>query len=145
MAAVANIVLNDGLASPVAHTFVPVAFDGSTGTWWFEDQAPASPIGYNRISMQLIRPKNPSAGQDSGDRMYRAKLSIHEPTLETLGTNDAGVTPPPTVAYIVRANIEVLLPERSSYQSREDIRLYASQLMTNTQVIALIETLTAPF
>lgn len=140
MAAVQNIVLNDAQGSPVAHTFIPLGPD-KTGAWWYEDQTGTAPIGYNRISLQLIRPSSPAAGSDSGDRTARVKIGLHTPKLETLGTNDSGLTPPPTVAYIPRCNIEFIMSERSALQDRKDLRKYVDFLMAETQVTAMVETL----
>lgn len=141
MSAVANIVLNDALGSPVAHTFVPLGPD-TNGVWWFEDQSPSSVIGYNRISISLVRSKPPGPTQAStSDRVNRVKIALHCPVAETLGTNDAGVTPPPTLAYISRATIEFILPERNNLQNRKDLRKFAQFLLADTQVVGMVETL----
>lgn len=140
MGAVASIVLNDAQATPVAHTFVPLGPD-KNGVWWWEDQSATSPIGYNRISMQLVRAGNPMAGSNAGQRINRVKVAIHTPKLETLGTNDAGLVPPNTVAYVVRFNGEFLLPDRSVLQDRKDMRKYIDFLAAETQLTAMVETL----
>jgi hypothetical protein len=140
VAAVANIVLNDALGTPVAHTFIPLGPD-KNGTWWWEDQSPANAIGYNRISMQLVRAVNPAQGANSSERVNRVKVGIHTPTLETLGTADNGITPPPTVAFTPRCNIEFIMNERSSLQNRKDLRKYADFLLAETQLTAMVESL----
>lgn len=140
MSAVTSIVLADAQGTPVNHTFVPLGPD-TRGTWWFEDQTGVSTIGYNRISLQLTRSGNPPAGASSQDRMNRVKLGIHVPVLETLGTNDAGITPPPTVSYINRCNMELILPEQNTLQNRKDLRKFAQYLLADTQVVAMVETL----
>lgn len=140
MSAVANIVLNDAQATPVAHTFIPLGPD-STGVWWFEDQTGVASLGYNRISVQLIKPSAASAGTDSSKRVNRIKLGIHTPKMETLSNNSAGLTPPPTVAYIPRCNIELICSERSILQDRKDLRKYAQFLLADTQVVSAAELL----
>lgn len=140
MPAVANIVLNDALATPVAHTFIPLGPD-SEGTFWFEDQSPANAIGYNRISLQLVRPALGKQGVNSGQRVNRLKLGLHTPVLETMGTADNGITPPPTLAYIPRCNIEFIMNERASLQNRKDLRKYAQFLLADASVIAMAESL----
>jgi len=144
MSAVANIVLNDAQATPVAHTFVPLGPD-TKGVWWFEDQTGTSSILYNRISLQLIRASNPSPGSNAGTRMNRVKIGIHTPKGETLSNNSAGLTPPATVAYICRCNIEFILPDRSILQDRKDLRKYVDFLAAEAQVTAMIETLQGVF
>ncbi len=140
MAAVANIVLADAQATPVNHTFIPIGPDAQ-GTWWWEDQSGSASIAYNRISMNLKRASNPAAGSNAGTRMNRVSIGIHTPVLETLGTNDAGYTPAPTVAYIPRVMIEFVLPDRASLAERKDIRKYADYLLANAQMVSAIEDL----
>lgn len=141
MGAVANIALYDAAGSPVLHTFIPIDYDAKSGAWWFEDQTGTNAIGFNRISLQLSKPLPPAPGTSSKDRVIRVKLTIHTPSLETLGTNDAGITPAPTVAYIPRVIIEFVVPERASLQQRKDIRKYAEKLIADAQVVSMIETL----
>jgi len=140
MSAVTSIVLNDAQGTPVAHTFIPLGPD-SNGVWWFEDQTGTSAIGYNKISLQLVRPKTASSGSNAGDRTSRIKVGIHTPKLETVATNDAGLTPPPTVAYVPRVLAEFILSERSTLQDRKDIRKYMDFLMAETQLTNMVENL----
>jgi len=140
MPAVANIVLNDAQATPVAHTFIPLGPD-KNGAWWFEDQSNSNAIGYNRISLQLVRSANPTQGSSSSERVNRIKIGIHIPVLETLGTADNGITPPPTVAFIPRFTAEFIMNERASLQNRKDLRKYADFLLAESQVTAMVETL----
>jgi len=141
MAAVATIALSDALATPVVHNFIPIGQD-KNGTWWFEDQSPASAIGYNRISVSLTRSALGASGQASAaNRVNRCKLGIYLPVLETLGTNDAGVTPPPTVAFVNRCNIEYSMPERNSLQNRKDLVKYSANLPLNALVNSAVQDL----
>lgn len=140
MAAVVNIVLNDAQATPVAHTFIPLGPDGN-GVWHFEDQSGTNPLGYNRITLSLQRPPPSKSGDNSATRMARVKVAISCPTLETLGTADNGITPPPTVAYVVRASLEFMIPERATLQNRKDIRKYIDFLAAETQLTAMVESL----
>jgi hypothetical protein len=140
MSAVIDIVLNDAQATPVAHTFIPLGPD-QNGAWWWEDQTGASPIGYNRISMQLVRPSPAQNGSNAGDRTARVKFGIHTPKLETLGTSDSGLTPPATVAYTPRCNVEFIMSERSTLQDRKDLRKYVDFAMAEAQLTAMVEQL----
>jgi hypothetical protein len=141
MSAVAAIVLPDAQATPVDHTFIPRGPD-SNGVWWFEDQTGASSLGFNLISLQLSRPTGISVGTSAGQRVNRVKIGLHTPVLETLGTNDAGFTPPSTVAYVNRCNVDFILPERDTVQDRKDLRKFMAGLLANSQVVAMVETLT---
>lgn len=141
MSAVAAIVLADALGTPVNHTFTPLGPDAN-GVWWFEDQSQSTPIGYWRISLELKR--TPPAGNgaaSSSNRVNRVVCAMHQPTLETLGTNDAGITPPPTVSYVTRSKTEFILPERNTLQNRKDLRKMMQNLLANTQVVDMVETL----
>jgi hypothetical protein len=140
MSAVANIVLNDALGSPVAHTFIPLGPD-KLGAWWFEDQSPTNAIGYNRISIQLVRAAIASQGTSSLERTNRVKIGLHTPSLETLGTADNGITPPPTVAYVPRMNVEFIMNERATLQQRKDLRKFGQFLLADAQVVAMVEAL----
>jgi hypothetical protein len=140
MSAVANIVLNDALGTPVAHTFIPLGPDAK-GVWWWEDQSGASPIAYNRIAIQLTRPGQAQAGSNSGERVSRVKVSIYTPQPETLGNTSNGLTPPDTIAYVNRVNVEFSMPERGTLQNRKDLRKYAQFLMADSQLVAMVEAL----
>lgn len=138
MSAVANIALNDAQATPVSHVFIPIGPD-TNQVWWWEDQSTSESIGFNRISMQLKRAPNPAPGSNSGSRLNRVSVGLHCPMLETVATNDAGITPPPTVAYICRANVEFILPDRSNLQNRKDLRKFVDFLMAESQLTAMVE------
>lgn len=144
MAAV-NIVLADALGTPVNHTFVPLGYD-KNGVFWFEDQSQASPIGFWRISMELKRPPVGQQGENSSQRNFRVKASLHEPILETVSNNTvSGIAPAPTIAYVSRSFVEYVLPERASLQNRKDLRKMTTNLGIEAQFIALTETLIMPF
>lgn len=141
MSAVSAIVLADALGTPVNHTFTPLGPDAD-GRWWFEDQSQSTPIGYWRISILLKRTAPAGNGQAaSANRVNRVTLGFHMPALETLGTSDAGITPPPTVSYVNRSNVEFILPERDSLQERKNLRKMVMNLMANTLVVDAIESL----
>lgn len=140
MSAVANIVLNDAQGTPVAHTFIPLGPDNN-GVWWFEDQTGTASIGYNRISMKLVRPKPAVAGDNSDKRVNRVKVSLLTPKVEALGTADSGYTPSPTIAYTPRCDIEFVMSERSLLQDRKDLRKYVDFLLAETQLTNMVENL----
>lgn len=142
MASAVNIVLNDAAATPVAHTFQPT-FKSASGMMKFEELGSAtSSVGNNYITAELTRPSSPSPGTKSSERNNRVKVTLHMPTLETLGTDDNGILPPPTVAYVCRATGgEYILPERSTLQERKNLRKMNYELQNNPQIIAMIEQL----
>lgn len=141
MAIATSIVLPDAQATPVNHTFIPLGKDANNVVWW-EDQSASSALGYNKLSAELKKPlPGGPKTQSTSDRVARVKLAIHTPKLETLGTADNGLTPPPTLSYIERAGAEFILPERGLKQGRKDLRKYMIGLLNDPQVIAMIEDL----
>lgn len=141
MAQAANIVLADAQATPVNHTFIPLGPDAN-GVWWFEDQSNASPIGYNRISVELKRPLNGKQGENSSNRVARVKIGVHTPKLETVSNNTvSGIAPAPTVAYTPRCNVEFILPERSALQDRKDLRKFVQLVCADANVLNAVESL----
>lgn len=132
----ANIVINDGAATPVAHTFTPLGKD-EKGVFWFEQTAPVpmNALGAKRIGISVSRPTN--GNRLSGNA--RAVVSLWSPVLETLGTNSAGIVPPPTLAYQCSDRQTFDLPERSTKQERKDTRVLMMNLLNNALVISVID------
>lgn len=125
MPAASNITINDGAATPVAHTFTPIGKDDK-GVLWFEqtNPVPASPLEAKRIGYRQYR--STSGGTNGVSKMV---LTVALPTLETLGNNSAGFTPPPTLAYRNAVRIEFDLPERGTKQQRKDLRTFVYNLL----------------
>lgn len=133
----ANIVINDGQGSPVAHTFNYAPLPNNISSW--EDRVGGVLVGYNSITMSYNRPKSNTTSKTVGNRYYNAVIKLRVPTLETLGTADNGFTPPPTVAYNTMCEMRFALPERANLQNRKDILAFAKNLLSNAFVTALIE------
>lgn len=138
-----NIVLADAQGTPVNHTFIPMGKDPN-GVYWFEDQSASSPIGYWKLSIEVKKPLPGAPGAKSGsDRVVRVNYALHEPALETLGTSDNGLTPPPTISYITRCTGTYIIPERSTLQNRKDIRKMISGLNDSAIMVSVVEQLQA--
>lgn len=134
-----NIVLADAQATPVNHTFVPIGRD-KNGVYWFEDQSAANAIGFWKVSVEVTRPPVATAGQDSTGRTIRTRIGLHEPTLETVSNSTVtGISPAPTVAYVARSFQEFVIPERATLQNRKDLRKMAAALVTDAQVVSVVE------
>lgn len=137
--AASNIVLADAAGTPVNHTFIPMGYDRD-GLFWFEDQSPASAIGYWRISCELKRPPQAKAGQSSDGRVYRARFGLHEPVLANITNSTvSGILPAPALAYTVRSFTEYVLPERTAVLDRQNISKMMPLLLQNTQIRAIVE------
>lgn len=128
MSAIANIVLNDGLATPVAHTFAPVTIDQNGVAKW-ADRSGGISVGFPVISYGL---KNPS----TGSRSYKLTAKVIYPVLEQTSPSTAtGIQPAPTVAYNLIANVELVLPERSTLADRKNLIAFVRNYLANAAVI----------
>lgn len=139
MPAKTSIVLANGEATPVNHTFVPLNFDATTGIHWFEDQSPrvasSSPLGWPRIGIKTVRAvPQPGARATANDLVNKVEISIALPQMETLGTSDSGLTAPPTVAYVERLSITARLAVRDTLADRKDLRAYGEKIFANALV-----------
>jgi hypothetical protein len=61
--------------------------------------------------------------------------------LETLGTADNGITPPPTKAFESIVNIEFAIPERASADHRADLMAYVQNYLAHNVVESLVKDL----
>lgn len=144
MPTVANIVINDGATTPVAYTFTPIGKD-SKDVLWYEQitPTPASMISARRIGYRQTRPQMNAKGQIVA--AGKVIFTIAVPTAQTLGTNDAGVLPPPSLAYKNVVRIEFDLPERGATQERKDLRSFCINLLGNANTVANIDLLQPTF
>jgi len=137
LAAISGI--NDGESPPVAHTFTPV---GRTkdGFWIFEQTTPtpANALSAIRCHVRLVRESMSSAAGTKLGGAARVHMKMWVPIMETLSTNDAGITPPPTVAYTLFVESNYVLPERSSEQQRKNLRVLSSGAITSAQILDII-------
>lgn len=141
MAAIANIVLNDGLATPVAHTFAPAKTQSDMAV--LEDRASGVYIGFNKLTFSLTRPTGPSK---AATRNVKLNLKIETPKMEVVSNATlVGIAPAPTVSYRPVAEINVTFPERCSLQDRKDLRAYVLNLMSSTFVVDAFEKYELPY
>lgn len=139
MPQVAAITINDGAATPVAHTFSPLGKDADGVFWWEQTTpAPANKLGAKRIGYKQTREL---AAKSQLTASSKCSYTLWVPTLETLGNNSAGITPPATVAYREVARVEFTLAERSVTQERKDTRVLAANLLAHAMAIANVDSL----
>lgn len=92
-------------------TFSPAGTDRNGVAWW-EERSGTYRIGFPRFSMSHRAPTKTS-------RIDRVQAKLELPVLESVAGDDSnGFTPAPVVAYTLTANIEFLLPDRSSVADR---------------------------
>lgn len=133
MPAFAPITINDGQGSPAAHTFAPRSEDPSN-VWNHADPSSVASIGDNVLKSSLKFPTGgASAGkQSSAERVVRAQLSLALPILEsTSASTGSGIAPAPTVAYVCRANVEYIIPERCTLQDRKNLNAFVKNALAH--------------
>lgn len=127
MSAFANIVLNDGQATPVAHTFSPKTCIGTTAI--YEDRSSGIAISYKKLQLDTKDTAN----------LRRIHVRVQDPVLEAVtGSNPAGFTPAPQVAFYCDFDGTFTVHNRSSLQNREDLVAYVSNLMNDAVLKALV-------
>lgn len=137
MSAISNIVINDAQSTPAAHTFSPARQSGDLVEW--HDRSAGYVAGFKKLSMLTRFASAQNAGQ-------RITIKVMDPTLAvTAPASGTGVQPNPVAAYTTLASVEFLLPTASSLQNRKDILAYVKNLLSNSQVVAAVENLDAPY
>lgn len=123
-----SIVINNGAATPVAHTFNVKANDQRIST--YEDRVGGIAIGYGRLRIRTA----------DNDSIRRVEATLAIPVLEAVsGVNSQGFTPAAKVAYVMTAKVEFLLPTRCVLQDRKDILAYAKNLLAHSFTTALVQ------
>jgi len=128
MSAIGNIVINDGAATPVAHTFSPVGINAANVASW-KDRSPAYPVGYNSLSLLLREPVNGSAS-----RNYKMSLKLVLPTIDTS-------TGTPVKVYDAFASAEFVIPEQATLQNRKDLLALLKNALANAAITAAVQDL----
>lgn len=137
MSAVANVVINDGQATPVAHTFQPARV--APELVMYQDRSPAVAVGFNILTVGTRYASNQNNGQ-------KVTLKIVAPTLAvTAPTTGTGIQPNPTVAYTCLCSMEFVLPSVSTLQNRKDILAFAKNLLASTVVQDAVQDLNPPY
>lgn len=141
MAQIANIVINDGQATPAAHTYAPA--QTATDYALLEDRASGMYIGYNKLVFSLQRPKGDAR---SATRNLKLTLRVETPKLETVSNNSAsGIAPAPTVAYRPVVEVTATIPERATLQDRKDLQAFMKNLMAHASVTSAFENYELPY
>lgn len=145
MAAASNIVINDGAATPVAHTFVPAQTVADFAL--FEDKAPGIYIGYNRLMLKLERPATKNMGRPrQANGNLRLKSVVETPKLEVLSNSTvSGIAPAPTIAYTPKVEVIFTLPERSTLQDRKDLMALLKNALAHAALQAAVESFELPY
>lgn len=125
MPAIAALTINDGAATPVAHTFSPVTTDGAKAQW--ADRSPSVPAGFRLLSFEMKEP--------AGNRTaYSAVMTGFHPVVATVDGTD----------QVVRYNsftLTVNFGPNSTLQERKDTIAYALNGLSNASVQTALQNL----
>jgi hypothetical protein len=90
------------------------------------DRSGGIAIGYPRLSMSVRPPTKAS-------RIFKVQVKLVLPTLEqTSPSTMTGIQPAPTLAYNCLANMEFMLPERSTLAERQKLFSAVASLFART-------------
>jgi len=140
MAAIADIVIADGEATPVNHTFKPIYVRNEDGAQvaFYRESMTGVPVDA-QPTLKLTQKKLPKGG------VYRLSARVEVPVMESVsGQNSAGYTAAPKVAYTVTAEAVIYSPERSTAQQRKNDRALLWNLLANSACISLLDDVISP-
>lgn len=142
MAARGNLVLNDGQATPVAHTFNPNSGDGNvpgTSVITYEDRVSGVNAGFPVIQISTRQPTKQN-------RNRKVSLWFEVPVLESVTNSTVtGIAPAPQSAYKVTCLVSFVLPDRSVAAVRKDLLAYVRNGLANAVVTSAIHDLESPW
>jgi hypothetical protein len=134
MSAQANIVINDGAATPVARTFSPKGVrpidPRTTHALWRDGSV--TPF----VAQPTIEEFH-SAPNQQGIEKFKWVFKL--PVAQTLGTNDAGYTPAPSVAYTVLGVLEVYVPTRATDLELSHLRAFIENFAATSKFEDAVE------
>jgi len=136
MGAVTALSLNDGQATPVAHSFEPTKVGESLAV--YHDKVSGVIAGYPSVSIGTRFPT-----QENGN--YKVTLRVKLPVLETAATAASGFTPGPTVAYMLSGNMDFVIPNRASEAERDDLLAYCKNLLADAAIDAVTVDMDPPY
>lgn len=125
MPAIANLTINDGQATPVAHTFSVQSTTGQKATW--ADRSPTIPAGYRIISHEIAEP--------NGNR------TVHKVTMGFMCPVVATVNGVDTVVRYDSAQLVLNCHPEGTLQNRKDLLAYVANSLANASVKSSVENL----
>jgi len=134
MAALANIALNDSV--PAAHTFEPA--ENKPGLITYHDRSGGVTVGYPSLSLGSRLPTN-------SNRNHKATVRVRIPVLETSATAASGFTPGPTLSYSLMANVDFVIPDRSTALEKANLLAYVANALDSTPVGDLVTDAALPY
>lgn len=136
MATIANLVVNDGASTPIAHTYSGVS---TKPALWREISASSlSLAGQPTISLNVRE----GAGASG---LSKVRLVVDLPAEAVIGSVAAdGYRAAPKVDYTTRVAVDFFLPNRSTVLQRRDVRARLINSLLNQQIIDAVDFLVPP-
>lgn len=140
MGSQANLTINDGQGTPVAHTFY------TNGAGWSDslagilaswvDRSQAAAVGFWKVSLAFKEPD----GKSRKNYVVTAKSSV--PVLEnTTNSTVSGVAPAPLISYNPVSMTTFTIPERSTLQARKDQLAIHRNFLANAVLTSAVQDL----
>lgn len=123
MPAIASMSINDGQATPVAHTFAPVSTTGALANW--ADRSPGKPAGFRTASHEVAGPSGPRITN-------KITMGFKFPVIETVNGVD-------TVTRYSSGQIILQLHPDSTLQERKDVLAYMTNFLSDASVKTSVE------
>lgn len=120
MPAIAALTINDGQASPAAHTFSVVSTDGARAR--FSDKVSGIPVGYTNLTYEVREAKSPTGA-------HSAISSFELPTTAVVD----GVTKRVRVSS---AQLRLNFAQDSTEAERQDLVAYVTNFLSHATVKA---------
>jgi len=118
MPAIAALTINDGAATPVAHTFSVSGTTGSKATWL--DKVSGIPVGYSRLEHEVREAKSATGA-------HRVVVSFSLPTLATVDGVQVRVR-------VSSAQLALNFAQDSTLQERKDMVAYVINALSDSTV-----------
>lgn len=119
MSQAAAITINDGQVAPAATTFNPESV--TPGLSSFADRSSGIALAFRRLRIST------SFAKGGKSVVNRAKLGIEIPVTQVV----SGVT---SVAYTLRANVDIILPDGSTDAQRKDLYAFLKNALAHALV-----------
>lgn len=131
MAQLANIVINDGAATPLAHTFTPAGKPSGSEYDYFVERTSGKVDFQSEVRLRTVSPSQ--KGQP-----HRVILAMLLP--KTVTSNGVEV-----LDFQNRVDITFTCAPNGVTQARKDLRTLAANLLNNSQIVAAVDNLENTF
>lgn len=127
MATRGNIVINDGAATPVAHTFHPMGKPAGSEHEYYVERVSGKPEFQSEIRVKTQQPVK--SGQP-----YKVSITVIQPKT----VNVSGID---TLDRQSRIDLVFTVGGKSVTQDRKDLRVMLTNLLSNAQVVGIVDNL----